>query len=203
MAVENLVVDPFEIQGEIEGASKARVFELVAPDVERERLHDSDIADREFFTDYPLVFECRKCVSGRPILCAVFVKPVELIGLECFEFDARVAKIFEAQLVEIIAADPDVDVFAPVILDPLVHDRAAGLEFLDAIRSRSKRRIERRCNDVTPLPGGTGRLPPVLGQDDQLAQDLRQLAIARRIEREGDLALRGALGFDHAPIIGG
>src|SRR5262249_7533398 len=122
---------------------------------------------------------------------------------EWFEFDARAGKIFEAQLVEIIAADPDVDVFAPVILDPLVYDRAAGLEFLDAIRSRSKRRIERRCNDVTPLPRGRGRLPPVLGQDDQLAEDLRQLAIARCIERKSNFAFCGALGFDRAPIISG
>ena len=59
--------------------------------------------------------------------------PIELVGLESFEFDRPIAVIIEAQLDEIVTPDPDVEIFAPIILDALIHDHAAGLELLDTI----------------------------------------------------------------------
>jgi len=64
----------------------------------------------------------------------MLVIPIELVGLECFEFDRPITKIIETQFPEIVASDPDVKIFTPIVLDPLVCDRAASLEILDTIR---------------------------------------------------------------------
>jgi hypothetical protein len=63
----------------------------------------------------------------------MLVIPIELVGLECFEFDRPIAIIIKTQLREIVAPDPDVEIFAPIVLDPLIQDRAAGLELLDTV----------------------------------------------------------------------
>ena len=92
---------------------------------------------------------------------------------------------------------------APIIVDALVDDGAAGAEILDAVGARSERRFERVGADVAFLAVLVGALPPVLGQHHDLADDLRQLAVARAVEGEGDLALAGFLDLDHVAIIGG
>ena len=43
----------------------------------------------------------------------------------------------------------------------------------------------------------------MLGQDVKLADDLRQLAIAGRVEGEGDLAVAGFFNLDDVAVIGG
>ena len=50
-----------------------------------------------------LVLDGREIVGGRPVLGAVLGAPVDLVGLEGLERDGRVAEIFVAQLVEIVA----------------------------------------------------------------------------------------------------
>src|SRR5919204_1360744 len=105
----------------------------------------------------------------------MLVIPIELVGFECFKLDGEVAKTLKPQFPEIIATDPDIEIFAPIVLDPFVRDRAAGLEVLDAIRPRSERRLERGRDYVTPLR--LGGLPPMFGQDGELAHDLRQFTI--------------------------
>jgi hypothetical protein len=37
------------------------------------------------------------------------------------------------ELGEIVTSDPDVEIFAPIVVDALIHERAAGLELLDMI----------------------------------------------------------------------
>ena len=74
-----------------------------------------------------------KVVGGGPVLGAVLGAPIDGVGLERFERDRGVAEIFEAQLVEIVAADIDVEVVAPIVLHALVDDVAAGRELLDAV----------------------------------------------------------------------
>ena len=130
------------------------------------------------------------------------VRQSTVFGLERLDGDRRVAEIFEAQLVEIVAADIDVEILAPIVLDALVDDVAAGRELLDAVGAAAERRLERGFADVALLAVLVGALPPVLGQDGELADDLRQLAVAGRVEREGDLAIAGLLGLDDVAVIG-
>ena len=82
-----------------------------------------------------------------------------MVGLEGLERDRLVAEIFEAHLVEIIAADIDVEILAPIVLHPLVDDGAAGDELLDAVGAVAERRLQRGRADVALLARGVGALP--------------------------------------------
>src|SRR6185436_5224101 len=85
--------------------------------------------------------------------------------------------------------------------DALVHDGAPGDEILDAVASAAERRLERGRGHVPLLARSVGALPPVLRQNGELADDLRQLAIARAVEGEGDLALARLLRLHDMPVI--
>ena len=56
--------------------------------------------------------------------------------------------------------------------------------------------------DVALAAGTVGAFPPVLRQDRQLADDLRQFAVARAVEGEGHFALAGFLRLHHMAVIG-
>ena len=145
----------------------------------------------------------REIVGGGPVLGAVFFPPVDRIGLERFERDSGVAEIFVPQLIEIVAADPYVEIARPIILHALVDDFAAGRKILDAVGTAAERRLERRGADVALLAVLVGALPPELRQDEKFADDLRQFAVARTVEGECDLAIAGFLDLDDMAIIGG
>ncbi len=125
LAVENLLVHLLEIESVVEGQPHPRILEFVAADVESEGLHHAGTADRKFLEQDALVADGREVVSGGPILGAVLGAPIDRIGLEGFKRHRRVAEIFEVQLVEIIAADIDVQRLAPMVLDAFVDDVAA------------------------------------------------------------------------------
>ena len=202
LAEENRAVHLLEVEGEVEGAAYARVLELVAPDVEGEGLHHAEIADREFLQHHLLVAHGRKIVGGRPILGAVLGAPIDLIALEGLQRDGGIAEIFEADLLEIIAADVQVEILAPIVGDFLIDDRVAGREILDPVGARAERRLQRGLRHVALFAGFVGAFPPVLRQHRQLTDDLRQFAVARSVEHEGDFALGGFFRLGHVPVIG-
>ena len=117
LAEEDLLVHLLEIECEVEGAAHARILEFFAACVEDEGLHQAEIVDREFLEDDALVVDRGEVIGGRPVLGAVLGAPIDRVGLEAFERDRRVAEILEAQFVEIVAADIDVEVLAPIVLD--------------------------------------------------------------------------------------
>src|SRR5215468_8891067 len=104
--------------------------------------------------------------------------PIQFTGLERLECQVQVAEILKAYFVEIVPTYPDVKIFPPIIINPLVGDHASGLELLDAIGPRSDGQFEGGCSDTAPVVGLISRLPPVLGQNGELAHNLRQLAIS-------------------------
>jgi len=200
---ENLLVHLLEIERVIESPPDARILKLGAAGIEGESLHQAGIIDRKFFAQHALVGDRREIVGHGPVLGAVLVAPVDRIGLERFERHGGVAKIFEAQFFEIIAADIDVEVLAPIVLDAFEDDGAAGREVLDAVSAAAERRLERGFAGVALLAVFVGAFPPCFGQDDEFADDLRQLVVAGTIEGEGDLAIAGLLDFDGVPVICG
>ena len=125
-----------------------------------------------------------------------------MVGFEGLDGHRGVAEILEPQLVEIIAPDIDVEILAPIVLHPFVHDGAAGDELLDAVGAVAERRLERGRADVALPAGGVGPLPPMLRQHVELTQDQRHFTIARGIEDEGDFALPSLFHFRDMPIIG-
>ncbi len=153
--------------------------------------------------DHAFVVDRGKVISGCPVLGAVLGAPIDGVRLERLQRNRRVAKIFETQFVEIIAADIDVELFAPIVVHALVDDVAARRKILDPVGAGAQRRFERRGADVALVAVVGGALPPMLGQDQNLADDLRQLAIARRIEREDDVAFAGLFRLDDVAVIGG
>ena len=126
---------------------------------------------------------------------------VVLVALEGLQQDCRVAIFVEADLVEIVVADVDVQVLAPIVLDPLVDDSSARLERLDAVGTGAERRLERRLRDVALLAVRVLPFPPMLREDLELAHDVRQLAIARAVEGEGHLALAGDFSLCHVAVV--
>src|SRR5689334_1228358 len=128
--------------------------------------------------------------------------PVDRICFERFERDTRIAEISVPEFVEVIDADIDVDSAAPIGLHAFVHNVAPGRKLLDAVSTAGERRLERGCANIALLAVDVGAFPPVLGQDGKLADDLRQLAVARPVESEGYLAITGLLDRDDVAVIG-
>ena len=143
LAEEDLLVHLLEIERVIEGKPHARIMEFLAPDIEGEGLHHADVFDGKFLKEDEPVGDRREVVGGGPVLGAVLDAPVDRVGLERLQRHGAVAEIFEPQLVEIIAADVDVDGLAPIVLHALVDDAAAGRELLDAVGARAERRLQR------------------------------------------------------------
>jgi hypothetical protein len=85
----------------------------------------------------------RKIISGRPVLGAIFDTPIDGPGLERFESNARIAKIVETELIEVVRPDVGWKAFPPIVLDALINDRAAALENLDPIRAGAEWRVQR------------------------------------------------------------
>jgi len=101
-------------------------LEFFAPDVEGEGLHDADIANGKLFEQDSSVADRREIVGGGPILGTILGAPINGVRSERFECDGRIPVIFVPQLVKIIEADIDIKSTAPMILDALVDDMAAG-----------------------------------------------------------------------------
>ena len=190
-----------EIEGEVEGAAQPDILEQRTAEVEGPTLHASRTADRKQLLDHPLVVHRREVVGHRPFLGAALGVPVELVGPEGLAADDVVAEEFIAQFVEIVLADARRQVLAPVIPYPLQHQRPAGDEVLDAVRTRSQRRLQRGRRHVALAALGVGAFPPVFRQHVELAGDQRKLAIARAVEGELDVVLTDPLGLDDMLVI--
>src|ERR1700722_12576827 len=116
---EQLLVHLLEVEREIECAAQARIPKLLTAQVENESLHPTGIVDRELFLDRPFFGHRRKIVGRRPLLSRVLRDPIDLIGLEGFERNDVVPEELVTQLVEIILANLDRKIGAPIILHSL------------------------------------------------------------------------------------
>src|SRR5258708_18517775 len=88
--------------------------------------------------------------------------PVDLVGLESFESQRRVAVIVVLNFIEIALPDIHRQVFAPIVLEPLIDDGAPGREFLDAIGTAADRRGLRGGGEIAVSPGRSYPLPTKL-----------------------------------------
>ena len=89
----------------------------------------------------------------------MFFVPIKLIGLEGFECDRQIAVIVKLQLIKVISSNANVQILGPIILDPLVSNRAAGLKSLDSIGSGAEKGFQRGAGYVTLLSGCIRRFP--------------------------------------------
>ena len=89
----------------------------------------------------------------------------------------------------------DRQILAPVIRDPAIGYRAAGIERVDLIGAAAERRLQSRLREIAVRPVG-------FRQHGHLANDLRQFAVISRFQREADAALAGFLELGHIAVIG-
>jgi hypothetical protein len=202
-AVKDGPVEFLEVEGEVQRAAHALVLELLPAQIgnEADEHARGAIGVFEFFADDPPFGHRREIVAGVPAQRLVFDPVVEDIGLERFELDTAVGEIGVLDAIEIVLADAHGKVSPPVVLDTFIDDAGARIDGSHPVRAGADRCFERRCSDVPRLPVRTFRLPPVLRQDLQLPDDLRQFAIIGLVEGEGDFALAGDLGARHMLIV--
>ena len=143
-----------------------------------------------------------KSYAVRPVLGAVFDAPVELIALEGLERDGGVAEIFVAEGLEIACADDDIEILAPIVVDLFVNQCTTRHEVLQTVRSGAERGLERCLRDVALAARFVRSFPPVFRQHRKLADNLRQLTVARPVEGKFDFALADLLDFHDMPVIG-
>ncbi len=199
LAIEQVLVRPFEIEGEVEGLAHAAVDELRTPQVEHEALHGLRAFEVDLLAFDSAVAHRREVVSRGPVLGARLLVIVEIAGLEALKRDGLVAVIVEADLVVIPLALADGEVLAPIVGHPLIRDGAAWRHLLDAVGAGAKRRLERGLHGIARVAGRVLPRPVMLGQDGELAHDHGQLTIALHVEAEGDLV--GSGGFRLGDIL--
>src|SRR5690606_7802555 len=119
-----------EIESIIESFANAGILEFLAPQVGHEAQPDAGagIVLREGLLDDAAFGNGGEIIGGGPAAGGIFGPPVELVTLEGLELHGQVEKILDAIFVKIVLADLGGLTLAPIILDPLVGDAAAGVE---------------------------------------------------------------------------
>ena len=107
LAVEQILVGPLEVEGEIERLPHAPVLELRPPQIEHEALHRLRPLDRHLLALDEAVTHRGEVVGRGPVLGARLLPIIETAGLEAFERDGLVAVILEADLVVVPLAPVD------------------------------------------------------------------------------------------------
>ena len=71
-----------------------------------------------------------------------------------------------------------------MVLHPLQRQRPARDKVLDTVSAGAQRLLQRRRRDIAFAALAIGGFPPMLRQNGELANNLRQFTIAWRIEAE-------------------
>src|SRR4029077_3123760 len=92
---------------------------------------------------------------------------------------------------------------SPIILDPLVDDTAARRKLLDLVRAATEGHFERGLAHRTLFPVLIDALPPMLWQNCQLPDDLREIAIFSSIGCKSDVPVTSFFHLGNLAITGG
>jgi hypothetical protein len=135
LAIEQILVGPLEIEGEVERLAHAAVLKLRPAQIEDEALHWLRALDRDLLAPDEALAHCREIVGRRPVLGAGFLPVIEIAGLEALEGHRLIPIIVESHLVVVPLASGDRQVLAPIVGDALIGDRAPRGDLLDAVRT--------------------------------------------------------------------
>ena len=134
---------------------------------------------RDLLLEHDPLADRRQVVGRGPVLGHALDVDIELPGLECLQQDHLVTEVLIGDLAEVVAPHTGRDRGAPAVRDAFVGDVAVRLEGLDAVRAAAEGGFEGGGSEIA-------RLPVVLGQDRDLADDQGQLTV-RLIGTEGEL----------------
>src|SRR4029079_15024694 len=141
LTVEQVLVGPLEIEGEVECLAYPAVLKLGAAQIENEALHRLRALDRDLLAPNEAFTHRAEIVSRRPVLRARLLPVIEIPGLQALKGDSLVAVIVEPNLVVVPLASVHGEVLAPIVGDALIGDRAPGRRLLDAVGTRAERRL--------------------------------------------------------------
>ena len=201
--VHDVLVGPFEIEGQDEGFAQPRVGELLAARVDEPALRARRRLVRQHFALHPSVTDRREIVARGPdARRELFAEQVVLAG-EALEGDLAVAIVLVAEVVEVPLTARHREAGAPPILDALELDVAAGLEASDLVAARSERNFQRRFVERARLVVGAG-------EDRQRRQEQRHVARAffgetdphaRIVDGLGTAEIAQELRDDRVPLL--
>ena len=152
--------------------------------VEHVALHPPDAGGREFLLDDARLADRGEIVDAcsRHWRCA---RTIQSIWSPLKASSATVvAVIVVPQQVEIVLADIDRDILAPVILDPLQHQGTAGVEFLDPVGPDPSGISSVVALTSRFLPWASVPSHQCLGSTVEFAGYGRQFAVAGAVEGE-------------------
>src|SRR5262249_51465579 len=135
-------LDRLEVVEVDDGAADPDILQLRPPDVEEVCAHPARrLVGHGPRDDLPFL-HLRYVIRGDPALRAHLAPIVDASGLEGLELDGVVTVEVIADLVEIVEPPIYREVSRPVILDPLIGDRAPGLDLDDLVGAVAERRFQ-------------------------------------------------------------
>ena len=187
--VHQVLVGPFEVEGDRQRLANAPIPELVPPGIEQPALRAGGPL---VGNDLPLdasVAKRGEIVARRPDARGeLFAEQIVAAG-EGLEAGLAVTVVFVPQHIEIVQAAANRKLFAPPVLHALELDVTALLETRNAIGPGAQRRFQR---GLVERP----RRIVLLGKDRHRRRERRHVEAARRLEAQLDrpLVLGGGLG---------
>ncbi|ESS39765.1 hypothetical protein P355_3479 [Burkholderia cenocepacia KC-01] len=183
-AVEQLPVQPLEVEREVERLAHAHVAEQRPAQVHEEALHAGAVMLAEFALDELAAVETLADVAPRPVARDVLDEHVVFAGLERLEPRDAVAVQLVHDPLEVVGADPYRQVGAPVRGVAPVGDRAAVVVALDHVRAAADRLLERKL--VERDARAVRAQSPLARKHGHAAGDQRQFAVrATELEAHG------------------
>jgi hypothetical protein len=182
-AVEQVRVDPLEIEAERDRLPHARIAEAGPALVERLAVEIGAQLARKFALHHASVLERGKIVGGGPGARGKLAAPRDFALLECLEGRIAVPVEIDADSIEVIEAAPDGQVARPIVLHALILDEAARGDAPHLVGSGAWKRLQPGAVEGLALLCGLG--------EDREAHDAQ------------DRALRLPAGKGQAHLVGG
>ena len=126
---------------------------------------------RDLLDDDQAVVEDAAAVGRRPALGVVLRTEVVLVRLEGFHGDVEVEILVVANSIEVVEADIDRKIGAPVVLMARIGDGTSRIDIDDPVGSASHREVETGFLEIPALV-------PVARQNRKLTQNQRQFDVS-------------------------
>ena len=149
---------------------------------------------RHQFFFQPAFFNRRHFVIFSPGFGLILSAKVDVSGLDCQANRGSVPEKIGTDEIKVIQPTAHGKITAPIVDDALLYGVASGLELFDAVRPTAERRLQ--CGGAKVAAG-----PVVFGQDGQLADNQRQLAVARFLKIETNTVRVQRLDGTHRTVV--
>jgi len=144
-AEKQLLIRPFEIEGDGDRFACSRIGKFAPPGVEEPALRRRWFIVWQLELLHPSIRQCREVILRCPALGGKFLPKIEIALLEALKGRGGIAAKTEADDIEIMVADGGWQILAPIIGVPVKLDHAARIDQANLIGAGADRRRERRA----------------------------------------------------------